>query len=670
MNQNDTDRIYFNQNLIYHKDILYNSGGSLEISINNHTVDYKTFAPPSLRISVIGENNLRRICTLNYPDSVDLFSSIKDVLSNIENIYSTGRSNVILKKYQFDKSLKFEFVLIQSSGERVVIISVTHSLSDFAKVIIPYCVFSAFAIGILKYYINDFVNIAFTFSNRSLITEMLEHNKQTVNLLRGLPGSLVEVQSFGNNPSSVTGVSAYIGEYYKKYGEYPETLPSEEEINKSNQTEKTLEDFDTFLGPNMENIKVLDFESKAITEEKPKNLEIKSLLIPKTLTNNLSVLESMLNASITKPDSLICMLEGFRRSMNLGSDFSFLPGISKNDLKSLLYISKRSHDLFINLYLVKNVSIPSGFQILKYDPPKDKISPINLQLAYDLLLIFGFIKIYRSRMESRDADANKNGSIFYLRLRSFLDPLVYSFLDEKQGNLISNNLVTFFEVYNEKGFFNEYQSKLEDNGFQKITVNDIKTFCNELTTKVFSKDILSINIGQKHKDLYEAQYVRINSDNNLTIEQIINELIPLEVLEKCGSENPDVFDKYLNSVSEEVRNIFIKKEEVPEKKGTESNILKTVKFFNNEIPSKRKDDMLTYLTGISLNEIDFSKFEAEEFGENIIKAFYIWNESENKKEAYTEFRSKLENCLLTKDLIITKYKSGIDNKDDIPWDLE
>ncbi len=65
MNQNDLERIYFNQNMLYHKDKTYNSGGSLEVSICNNTTDYKTFSAPTLHISVIGENNLRRLCSLN-----------------------------------------------------------------------------------------------------------------------------------------------------------------------------------------------------------------------------------------------------------------------------------------------------------------------------------------------------------------------------------------------------------------------------------------------------------------------------------------------------------------------------------------------------------------------------------------------------------------------------
>ena len=645
MNQgNNNDRIYFNQNLIFHKDILYNSGANLEINLCNTTTDFKTFSAPTLHISVIGESNLRKVCSLNYPNSVDLFTTLKDVLSNIDSIYSTGRSNSIVKKYHFDRTLKFEFIQIQNNGDRVVVITITQNSSDFTKVIVPYSVFLSFTVGILKYFVNEYINITLNLSNRNLITEILEQNRQSTNLLRSLPSSIVEIKNYNNEEKE-----NILNKINKE-----ETLEIIDKVD-SNSIENTIDEFDKFLGKDMENIN-LSFDDKSIISEKPKNIQINSLLITKTLTKNLSVLESMINASATRPDPMTCMLEGFRRSMNLDENFSFLPEIPKRDLNSFLYISKLTHDLHLNFYLTNNTAIPSGFTILKYNAPKEKINDLNLQLAYDLLLIFGFIKSFRSMMESRESDANKNGSIFYLRLRSFLDPLVYSFLDKSKYGLILNNVKTFFEMYNEIGFFDEYQKILSENGFQKITINDINDFCNELNTKLFSSNVLDINIDKKHEELFNSGFLKIKSDNNLTIEQIINEVVPLEIASKCGM-NQDELMKKSELFSNEVKELYFKKKETTSrKKEQESNIIKTVKFYNNEIPEKIREEFLKYLKEIQYDRVDFNKFEVDEFGENIIKALYVWNESDNRNEQLTEYRSRMENLSMAKDLIITKYR--------------
>ncbi len=193
-NQND-ERIFFNQNMIYYKDKTYNSGGSLEVSICNNTTDYKTFSAPTIHLSVIGENNLRRLSIINYVDSVDLYNSFKTIIQNVETIYQTNRNNVLIKKYQFDRILKFEFIQIQDINERVVSISIIFNSSDFTKVVIPYSVFCAFVIGILKYFVNQYVDITFTMSMRNLMTEILEQNKSIKNNIKVLPSVLFEIDN-------------------------------------------------------------------------------------------------------------------------------------------------------------------------------------------------------------------------------------------------------------------------------------------------------------------------------------------------------------------------------------------------------------------------------------------------------------------------------------------
>jgi len=392
----------------------------------------------------------------------------------------------------------------------------------------------------------------------------------------------------------------------------------------------------------------------------------------------MSILESMLSSAVTRPDPMISLFEGFRISMNLENDFSFLPLISKNDLKSFLYISKISHDYYLNSYINQNKSIPSGFSILKYNlEDLSKINYVNLQLSYDLLLILGFLKIFRSRMESRESDINKNGALFYLRIRLFLDPVIYSFLDSTKNKIINTIVSSNFEKYSNFGFFNHYQKLLNENGFESITKNDIIDFCNELNDRYLSKnELFSIYVKDIHNNLVKTGFLRIDSDNKLSIEQIINEFISLEILEKSGVDLKEgsldlqkAIDNY--SISETVLNIFLKKEiKIPKEKI--SNILKTVKFFNNEVPIGCRQEFFDYIEKIQDSNFDFnnSLFEMEEFGDNIIKALYVWNESDNKKELYTEYRQKLEDCLLTKELILVKYNTVLNNSKVEDWNLE
>lgn len=664
-NQNE-ERIYFNQNFINYRDKIYNSGGTFEISISNNTVDYKNFSSPNLLISIIGENKLRRMCSLNYTDTIDLYNSIKEIIQNIENIYNTQRNNVINKKYQFDRNLKFEFIYIKDINERVVSVSIIHNTSDFAKVVIPYSVFCSFAIGILKYFVNEYVNVTFSLSTRNLLTEILDQNKLIRNGIMILPSSISQIDNKINGGES-TQVAAQAFEN-----------DSDPSCGTAERISDVLDDFEKFLGKDMENIVVEDLTSKAVLEEKKNNNEITSRFVTKTLTNDLEVFESMLAACVSRPDPMISLFEGFRRSMNLSDSFNFLPMISKENLKSLLYVSKFNHDFFVNSAINENKAIPSGFQILKYKVEDfEKIDFLNVQLAYDILLISGFMKIFRSRMESRVQDIDKNGSLFYLRIRTFLDPLVYSFLDEKKGKIITTNICNNFEKYETLQFFNHYQKILSENGFTTINVNDIREFCNEVNDKVLTKGILDININDRHENMFKNGTLRINIDNKLSIEQILNQLLPLEILEKSGvdlNEGSEKLTKAIEiySIEKDVLDIFLRKDK--EEKVKISNISKTVKFYNNEIPDGYREEFFKFIDDLKESNFDFqnSSFPVEELGENIIKSLYVWNESDNKKEPLSNYRAKLEECLLTKELILAKYlNSKIEEKEEnVEWNLE
>lgn len=266
-------------------------------------------------------------------------------------------------------------------------------------------------------------------------------------------------------------------------------------------------------------------------------------------------------------------------------------------------------------------------------------------------------------MESREADANKNGSIFYMRLRTFLDILVYPFLDISKAKSISNTVYSNFEKYNQFEFFNHYQKILSDNKFEVISLNDIREFCEELHTKILTNNLTKINnIHQRHEELFKNGFLRIKSDNNLSIEQIINELVPLEVYEKLGinlKEGSEELNKAIqqHSISNEITNIFLRKEP---KKEQVSNLVKTIKFYNNEVPEKYRNEFFEYIEKLKFDNFDFytSKYDVEELGDNIIKSLYIWNESDNKSEPLTTYRLKLEECILTKNDILSKYKNA------------
>ena len=266
MNEN---KIWLNQQLMYYKDFQFQTNSVFEVSLSSSTQDFKNFSPPCLNISITS-NNLRRNHLLNYQNSVDLLISIKDIFSNVDYIYEHNRDNSIVKKYQGDRTIKIEFKEVSSTKERIVIFSIIHSNTDFAKIIFPLSIFSSFSNGLLKSFCNDYIKIMMDLINRTLMSELLDQLKLVRNGIQVLPTMIK------NNPENVLDI-------------FKTEEPEEIEVT-SNQ----INDLDKFL---KENESEIDIGIDKIQEEKKeKPQEIKSLFISKFLKGKISNFEDLVNS--------------------------------------------------------------------------------------------------------------------------------------------------------------------------------------------------------------------------------------------------------------------------------------------------------------------------------------------------------------------------------------
>ena len=80
----------------------------------------------------------------------------------------------------------------------------------------------------------------------------------------------------------------------------------------------------------------------------------------------------------------------------------------------------------------------------------------------------------------------------------------------------------------------------------------------------------------------------------------------------------------------------------------------------NDEYENRSNELIEEVKGINIDEkyvFDFDKYPYEDFNEIVIQAFYVWNSDNIQKNSYSKFVSEVENCGMTKDLILTKYKA-------------
>ena len=126
----------------------------------------------------------------------------------------------------------------------------------------------------------------------------------------------------------------------------------------------------------------------------------------------------------------------------------------------------------------------------------------------------------------------------------------------------------------------------------------------------------------------------------------------------------------------EIKKLFEDNKKVDEKKNTQTKRKHEIKFnsiihrfvseidFKKQIPERYREKFIKYISGLKEENYDYNnvEFPLNELGDDIVKGLYLWNESDNKKESYSNFRSKHEQCM-DKNLIIAKIK-GMENISD------
>jgi len=418
------------------------------------------------------------------------------------------------------------------------------------------------------------------------------------------------------------------------------------------ETETTMDDLDEFLGKNMENIKVAEIDKSNTVVEKSNIQEINSSFIEKVLKKDLSLLEPIIMNKSHIGEFVQFLAQQLTEPLNI------LPDINDDHLKSLIYIS----NLFMNFkeksYIEQGVPIPISAPILKYKVP-DYPSE-NLNLAFDLFLIQGYIKLFRMKMENKETDPYVNKSLYHIKLRCITDPLVYSFIDKMSVTELSSVISSRFIYYDSIGFFNHYKKILEDNEYSNITLNDIKSYIDNICEKGFNTPY----IEELHNTQIETNHLRLTTKNNFNIEQIINEIIPLEIEEKLKHE------LNFKEVSDEVKTLFKQRIKGPtvKKENNLNPIQKYIEYFTKEYTDQNK--IVEYLSEYGDKKIDFDNFPfpLNEFEEMAVKGVYLWD-PENMKTKKSILDTVGED-VLTKDLIISMTKvESTEGSDMSKWNL-
>ena len=627
------ESIWTNQLLLYHRDNQFRSDAILELSISSSTKDYYSFNSMNTMISITIDK-VRRACSLNYSNLLDLLSSLKKVATDP----AAYNGSSIMKRYHQDRYISFEFKTTNES-DQVVIISIFYNETDFGKVIISRQVFSAFA-NLLKKIEDKYIDYTFSLKSDLRQYKLILNTEEISRNIKVLPSN-INISNTGISPT-----------FKNTEPDVPETIFENTKMG----------ELDKFVGgKEMSNITIPEIEiaSKELKEQietkvsQDTLVEYKSAFIESVLNMDCTRLDGLFSSVVTTSNPLFKFPELISKYIiNKNDSYTDLPGISDKDLKSAIYLSKLLFTTHLQNYARNGVSIPGSVIPMMYKPAEGtEITQEHLDFAYDLLMISIYIRRMRNKLEVINNDCKSNKSILYLAFRCFSDIYSLSFLNDKNKDMIKTIIVSRFNHFKKAGFFDNYDKYLESYNCNQITVEEFTYTLDECLGKVFGKNEY---ISDIHNNLFKKGSIILPTDNKLKIEQITNELVPLEVGKKLNYEV-----NLKEPASKIVTNYIEGMVKAPvEKKEHESNLIRYSKRFIDEIPDGLRNDFLEYCKAVAFGEFSYDKYDLKLFGDNIVKGIYEWNESTNKNEKFTDFYLKCENSIMTKDLVLNKINAS------------
>jgi len=473
---NGEEQRWFNYRIFYYRDKKFNSNSSIDISLTTSTQDFKSFNSLALNLAITRDDGFRKSCILNYSDVFDLVKSFREVNAKIDEIYQQGKYEIFR---QVGKTgLKIGFKTSSSNNERAVIFALIASESEFNLVILPYNLFIVIDC-LLGNYLKNFIGNGLQVINNFLCIASLEEQKNIVRKLTSLPSSILEMN--GKVETTLENIE-----------NEGVDIPVENDAI-SEEAESQISDLESFLGEDMGNITLEDV-GKA-KEEVPIQ-KVESKFVEVVLKNDISNIEPLMNSLITKPSPI----EEFSKVIEeyFPGDFDPLPGLEEKDLKSAVYFAGVFFNAILQTYMNKGTPIPSSSPVIQYSVPITKVYTLNMELSYDLLLIAGYIRILRSRLESKVGDASANKAILYFSMRCFTDLFVFSFLEEKKGDTIKSCLISRFKYFQSQGFFKSFEETLDNYGFGPITISDIESLAEEVSKRVIGQ---AVDINELHMRL-------------------------------------------------------------------------------------------------------------------------------------------------------------------------
>lgn len=632
------DAQWLSQNIFTHRDLDYGSGGYIRVSMSTRTNDSMSFSAPYFVIN-IQNDGLTKSVSLSYQKIFELYSRLQEAVKAAIEEYRTKDSSPDAQlHFKTGKStyLTIEFLRGSEQNEPVVRITISHGTSDSTKVLMPFSPeFIAFInlIGDMVSPEKDrkYLDWCLHFPNRYFLIEMNEIIKQIPGLVKT---AVVQMDNQKESETSPTILD-------------PDDNDEGSDDEIIQQAVDTMKELNTFIGKDMKNIE-LDIPKIGIQKSETLKVDPNDNRLYKWLGGDLKNFESILLRCCEKSNPI----REFEKELNENyADMECFPGIDEKEIKSLIYLTTREYQILNSRS--NESSLSNSFTINKYRGEKFA-KTINIESAFDLLFLYIFIRVLRDKIENKTSDNYANKAILHLAVSSIVSPFIFSFIapQSEVASVITNK---FREMKN-LGMLKSYENSEYKSYDCEITESDIHKLALKVEEFIKSDGYLS-STHLRHVALFNKDFCPLNPDHQLNEEQITKQLIPIETF--LVSQNLSIeadrqkILEYIkeNNIEDCIISLFFK----PKAKKTVP-ILKFFETYIDEVPEECRDEFQKWIEEFIDKDYDLSdsKFPYDSFGEDAVKALYMWKpETGEKYLTYKKFQKAVLSSTHDKNTILS-----------------
>ena len=629
---------WFNQTVLTYKDKQYATDGYLNIYISTNTENYLHFNPPLFSISI--SNQYNKNCVLNIQNAEDLLESFTVAMKQ-----PNGDGIIVEKVYNKKTKIYFNFLIISTTGERVVSIELISNETDSVKITVPLKpIFQSF-LRRLKSFVNNYDDLCYKLFTNTIIGESQEIISRLPTLIKGIS---LQIESNINTSDSNIENQIINPDILDSPDDYDEELIKETEIS--------IQDLNKFIGKDMENIIIPEIDQDKI---KPKKIPVKidSPFVDKILKNDLYNLENKLVLYARSDNSIDEIINFLEPQLN----FKLLNGITDIQKKSAIYISTLYKKYYTERYLTNQSVIPEFVPLLSFIGKKEQN---NIEFSKDIFTFTCYYRALKRKLELKDSDAFTNKSMIYFLLRNIMDIMSVSYLYDISENELLSTIKNRYEYFDSIGVFDKYKKILSDYNCKEIKLSEVYNLAEDYLKAKEGNDNSQDAITKTHEKLYNDKQLILPMENEFNIEQIIKEIIPLEISKFFGNDlnNKEIINKIKeqHNISDKIINLF-QKTKTTNKIKRITPLERWIEKCKQEIPEKYRNEVLEFIKNMQYDIFDFknTSWPLDEFDDRIIKALYVWNPiSDNKMKADFEyFSSLIENEIMTKESILTSNKN-------------